>query len=272
MKPVNAMVAGLLLGLFSCLVQADVVVLIHGYLGSADSWEQSGINPVLVTKGWKRAGILRADPYGVELVPVIGEQGEHTLYQADLPSLAPMMLQADLLQAMLRQVERLHPGEPVTLVAHSAGGVVSRIALVRGGAGQTRALITIASPHLGTGRAIQALENSDTPWPFCLVQNFFTGGGTRLLQESRGALLDLVPARPGSLLHWLNNQPHPDIRYHAIVRGGPVGLGDELVPVFSQDMNSVAALRGRSEVTLVNAGHGLNAQDGMVLAEILDRE
>ena len=271
MKRVNSMVAGLLLGLVSCLAQAQVAVLVHGYLGSADSWEQSGVNSVLVAEGWKRAGILRADPYGVELVPVIGDEGEDTLYQADLPSLAPMMLQAQLLQSMLRQVERLHPGEPVTLVAHSAGGVVSRIALVQGGVGQVQALVTIASPHLGTGRAIQALESSDTPWPFCLVQNFFTGGGTRLLRESRGALLDLVPAQPGSLLYWLNNQPHPDISYHAIVRGGPVGLGDELVPVFSQDMNGIPALRGRAGVTLVNSDHSLSPEDGVVLADILKR-
>ncbi|MCW8907923.1 MAG: hypothetical protein OQL28_11800, partial [Sedimenticola sp.] len=72
MKRVNSMIAGVLLGLVSCLAQAEVAVLVHGYLGSADSWEQSGVNSVLVAEGWKRAGILRADPYGVELVPVIG--------------------------------------------------------------------------------------------------------------------------------------------------------------------------------------------------------
>jgi len=253
----------------SAPLQADVAVLVHGYLGSASSWESSGVNAVLVANGWKRAGVLRTDPYGVELIPVLGDAGENSLYQVELPSLAPMMVQADQLQAMLHQVARLHPDEPISLVAHSAGGIVARIVLVRGGVPHAKALITIASPHLGTGRAVQALESTDVPYPFCLVQNFFTGGKTRLLRESRGALIDLVPAQPGSLLFWLNSQPHPQIAYHSIVRPGPVGMGDELVPVFSQDMNRVQVLQGRSEVTVVNSTHSLNVQDGMVLAQLL---
>lgn len=252
--------------------RADIAVLIHGYLGSASSWETSGVNAVLVENGWKRAGILRADPYGVELIPVVGDEGNNTLYQVELPSLAPMMLQADLLQAMLQQITRLHPDEPVTLVAHSAGGIVARIALVRGGVSHAKALITIASPHVGTDRAIQALETTDVPYPFCLVQNLFTGGKTRLLRESRGALVDLVPAQPGSMLFWLNSQRHPDIAYHSIVRTGPVGIGDELVPAFSQDMNSIQAIRGKSQVTVVSSGHGLTMQDGVEIARILSRD
>ncbi len=253
----------------SAPLQADVAVLVHGYLGSASSWESSGVNAVLVANGWKRAGILRAGPYGVELIPVLGDAGENSLYQVELPSLAPMMVQADQLQVMLHQVAQLHPDEPISLVAHSAGGIVARIVLVRGGVPRAKALITIASPHLGTGRAVQALESSDTPYPFCLVQNFFSGGKTRLLRESRGALIDLVPARPGSLLFWLNGQPHPQISYHSIVRPGPVGMGDELVPAYSQDMNRVQALQGQSEVTVVSSGHALNAQDGVLLAQLL---
>ncbi|AKH21603.1 esterase/lipase family protein [Sedimenticola thiotaurini] len=253
----------------SVQAQADVAVLIHGYLGSANSWESSGVNAALVANGWKRAGILRADPYGVELTPVLGDEGNNSLYQVELPSQAPMMLQADLLQAMLQQVARLHPDEPLSLVAHSAGGIVARIVLVRGAVPNARALITIATPHLGTGRAVQALESTDIPYPFCLVQNFFTDGKTRLLRESRGVLLDLVPARPGTLLFWLNHQPHPSIAYHSIVRPGPVGMGDELVPVFSQDMNRVQALQGRSSVTVVSSGHALNPEDGRTLVSLL---
>jgi pimeloyl-ACP methyl ester carboxylesterase len=265
----KALIAVLVLVGLSPWAKADVAVLIHGYLGSASSWETSGVNAVLVEKGWKRAGILRADPYGVELIPVVGDDGNNTLYQVELPSLAPMMIQADLLQAMLQQISKLHPDEPVTLVAHSAGGIVARIALVRGGVTHAKRLITVASPHVGTGRAIQALETTDVPYPFCLVQNFFSGGKTRVLRESRGALIDLVPARPGTLLFWLNSQKHPDIAYHSIIRTGPVGMGDELVPVFSQDMNSIQAIQGKSHVTVVNSSHILNMQDGVEIARIL---
>lgn len=269
MKGLKRFFAACALLLGSAQGQADVAVLVHGYLGSANSWESSGVNAVLVANGWKRAGILRADPYGVELTPVLGDEGNNTLYQVELPSLAPVMVQADLLQAMLRQVVRLHPDEPIALVGHSAGGIVARIALVRGAVPNARALITIASPHLGTGRAVQALESTDIPYPFCLVQNFFTDGKTRLLRESRGVLVDLVPAQPGTLLFWLNHQPHPPIAYHSIVRPGPVGMGDELVPVFSQDMNRVQALQGSSSVTVVNSGHALNPEDGRALVSLL---
>ncbi|MCW8882119.1 MAG: hypothetical protein OQL17_03310 [Sedimenticola sp.] len=271
MKMLKTLFTLLILVVVSPWAKADVAVLIHGYLGSASSWESSGVNAVLVDNGWKRAGILRAYPYGVELIPVVGDKGENTVYQVELPSLSPMMVQADLLQAMLRQVTKLHPEESVTLVAHSAGGIVARIALVRGGLSHAKGLITIASPHMGTGRAIEALETTDVPYPFCLVQNFFTGGKTRVLRESRGALIDLVPAQPGSLLFWLNGQPHPDIAYYSIVRPGPVGMGDELVPVFSQDMNSVQAIHGKAKVVVVNSSHILNVQDGVAVARILNQ-
>ena len=72
------------------------------------------------------------------------------------------------------------------------------------------------------------------------------------------------------MLYWLNGQSHPEIAYHSIVRSGAVGLGDQLVPVFSQDMNNVHALRGRSRVRVVDSGHTLNGRDGVVLAEILE--
>lgn len=49
----------------SAPLQADVAVLVHGYLGSASSWESSGVNAVLVANGWKRAGVLRTDPTGL---------------------------------------------------------------------------------------------------------------------------------------------------------------------------------------------------------------
>jgi hypothetical protein len=70
-------------------------------------------------------------------------------------------------------------------------------------------------------------------------------------------------------LFWLNSQKHPDIAYHSIIRTGPVGMGDELVPVFSQDMNSIQAIQGKSHVTVVNSSHILNMQDGVEIARIL---
>jgi len=267
MKYFGQLSIGLFATLLSFSVHADVLVLVHGYMGSADSWEKSGVNGVLNTNGWHRAGILA----GPRLIPGPGPgaQAVNKTYSVELPSLAPMMVQADHLQAMLRRVSTLNPGQPVIIAAHSAGGVVARIALVRGAVPNAKALITIATPHLGTGRAIQALEATNSSWPVGVVKNLFSNGLYRTVKNSRGALVDLMPAQPGSLLYWLNRQPHPEIAYYAILRTGPVGLGDELVPVFSQDMNNVPALEGRSEVIALASGHSLNREDGQSLVDIL---
>ncbi|MES9858488.1 MAG: hypothetical protein ABW166_18075 [Sedimenticola sp.] len=250
-------------------VRADVLVLVHGYLGSALSWERSGVNAVLDANGWPRAGMLTAGPAGIQLLPAVTPvTGGNAVYAVELPSRAPMMIQADYLQAMLPQIAARHPDESMHIAAHSAGGVVARIALVRG-ATKVKSLTTIATPHLGTGRAVEALDAADTPFPFCLVEDFFSGGKVSLIKRSRGALIDLTPAYPGSLLYWLNGQPHPDIFYHSVIRPGPVGLGDELIPSFSQDMNNVSALNGRSQVSIVATRHMLNPEDGLALVKVL---
>ena len=265
MKPIRQFVAFTLLALVFAPVRAEVLVLVHGYMGSAASWETSGINRVLAENGWQRAGVFA----GAHLIPGRAKGDGNKVYAAELPSLAPMMIQADFLQAMLQQVRSRHPGEDIILAAHSAGGVVARLALVRGGAPDVRALIAIASPHLGTGRAIQALEATDGSGPMGWLKDLFGGGLYHSVKRSRGALLDLTPEYPGNLLFWLNRQPQPDISYVSIVRSGPVGLGDELVPVFSQDMNNVQALRGRSQTLAVASGHELNPLDGAALVRVL---
>ncbi|MCB1758628.1 MAG: alpha/beta fold hydrolase [Gammaproteobacteria bacterium] len=264
------LIAGFLLSVLALAgtgARADVLVLVHGYMGSAASWEYSGINAMLAANGWPRSGVLA----GGALIAPSAVPTANSSYAVELPSLAPALVQADHLQALLTQVAARHPGEAMVLVGHSAGGVIARLVLARGGAPGAKALITIATPHLGTERALQAIDATDTPWPFCLVQNFFSDGAYSAVKRSRGVLLDLSPAYPGSLLHWLNAQPHPDISYHSIVTPGPAGLGDELVPAFSQDMNRVTALAGRAETHLVASGHSLNPATGAALVAILQQ-
>lgn len=256
----------LVLGSAAGAARADVLVLVHGYMGSAASWEFSGVNALLEANGWRRGGVA----VGGVLLAATPAADADTHYSLELPSLAPIAVQADHLLAMLAQIRARHPNEKIILAGHSAGGVVARMALVRGGVPEASALITIASPHLGTERALQAIDATNTPWPFCLVENFFSDGAYRAVKRSRGVLIDLSPAFPGSLLHWLNMQPHPEIAYHAIVTPGPVGLGDELVPAFSQDMNRVAALAGRARSRTVASGHSLNPAIGVALVAILD--
>ena len=68
----------LLLIFFTSGVQADVLVLIHGYASNAAVWEQSGINRVLTSNGWQRGGI-----------PGIAPVSKKTFYTVAVPAAAP---------------------------------------------------------------------------------------------------------------------------------------------------------------------------------------
>jgi triacylglycerol lipase len=261
------MVAGVV---FASTLRADVLVLIHGYLSGAQSWDASGITAVLEHAGWHRAGVFAASPSGIQLIPSPGQSTPHKVYVVDLPSEAPILIQSYQLRQILQAVNEANPGEPIVLVGHSAGGVVARAALVRGGARDVKALITIASPHLGTYRAEQALDATDIPFPFSMVTDFFGGETYDAARRSRGLFVDLVRPRPGSLLFWLNNQKHPDLQYFSIVRGeAAIMSGDYIVPGYSQDMNNVPALRGKSTRIAVGTQHGLEMVDGSVIVNVL---
>lgn len=246
-------------------------MLVHGYLGSSLSWEAGGVVPLLERHGWRRAGLLRIGPAGIERRPGPGAEAANKVYSVDLPSTAPLMVQADLLAALLRDLKTRHPDEPLYLAGHSAGGVVARLLLVRHPRIGAASLITIAAPHTGTLRAVEALDETDGSGPVGWFRDLFGGNLYQTVKHSRGVLIDLTPPHPGSLLHWLNLQPHPDIAYHSIVRPGPTGMGDELVPAFSQDMNSVPALRGRSRVVVSDAAHGLAPGDAVLLLGLIDK-
>jgi triacylglycerol lipase len=258
----------LLTGLVSQLARAEVVLLVHGYLGDASSWDRSGVTSILQQHGWEPAGVYIAGPAGIQLVPGPGAQAARKVYSVDLPSEAPILVQVYLLNDILASITTHHPGEPIVLVGHSAGGVVARAALVRGGAKNVKALITIASPHLGTERAEDALDATDIPFPVSLVTDFFGGDTYNTAMRSRSLYVDLVRPRPGSLLFWLNSQPHPAIEYFSVVRAND-GPGDYIVPAYSQDMNNVPALRGHSSLVTLPVQHGLEPLDGAVIANLL---
>jgi pimeloyl-ACP methyl ester carboxylesterase len=252
-------------------VRADILLLVHGYLGNAGSWEVSGINSVLEANGWERGGLLSAFPGDAPAYDGPGRNAQNRVYVVDLPSEAPVVVQSDYLIGMLHSLQQMHPTEPIIIVGHSAGGVVARMALIRGGATNVKALITIASPHIGTTRANQALHATDESGPFGIVKSFFGGGLYDTVRRSRGLLHDLVKPYPGSLLYWLNAQPHPDIRYVSVVRLDPVGFaGDELVPGYSQDMNNVPVLNGKGQVILTPSGHALVTQDADTILQIIN--
>ena len=263
----------LLLLIWAPAAPASVMVLVHGYLGDGQSFHRAGVVDALSAAGWHYGGEWRYAADGRVRLANDNGTGERTIYTVTLPATAPLALQADWLTAMRRAAEKRHPDEPITLVGHSAGGVVGRLALVRGGQGSVEHLITIASPHLGTERALQALQATNSggmfgPFRQILTRQALGGSNYDALRQSQAVLVDLAPPHQGNLLGWLNVQQHPEITYDAVVRNTGFRMGgDILIPAWSQDLNQVPALRGRATVIASPLDHGLDAADAAVILE-----
>ena len=261
----------ILLLIISLPVQADVMLLIHGYLGDATSWEKSGINEELHQQGWLRAGMFRGSPQGPQLFVTEHTEGKQLVYVAELPSDTPVMVQADVLLSIIKIIQQNHPDEPIILVGHSAGGVVARMALIRHQLKNIKALITIASPHIGTGRANQALNITANHGPFNMIKSFVGGNDYDALENSRGLMIDLRHPQPGNMLYWLNAQAHPKIHYASVIRLNNDGnSGDYYVPGFSQNMNNVPVLQGQSSTYTTPTSHFLVRQDANTILTIID--
>lgn len=257
------------------IAPAEVLVLVHGYLGSANSWAEPGILEILDARGHQLAGIYSPSAQGVHLA-ITGAQPDRPVYTVNLPSIAPIAFQADWLMAFLRDIQTRHPESEIILAGHSAGGVVARFLLVRDRPARITRLITIATPHLGTWRAAQALDTVTHDGVFGPIHRWAARRSTGrwlydTLRASRGVLFDLTPPRPGNLLFWLNQQPHPEIRYTSVIRTGTFRMpGDQVVPPRSQDMRLIPALGDRAESYRMAQGHMLTPQDGHLLANLLE--
>jgi len=239
---------------------AEVLVLIHGYHSSGVTWRSSGVIPALQANGWTDAGDYPMNPLGKP-----NASPSKSVVTVTLPSEAPVAYQSLLLGQQLQQIRQAFPGEPLILVGHSAGGVIARYHLVLQPETEVRALITLASPHLGT--AIAEIGTLASESPLGAAAPFM---GLNGINRSRGLYDDLMRERYGSMLHWLNRQPHPEIIWISLVRDSDQTASDDLiVPVYSQDMRNIPALRGSAVSYTVPGGHELSYNDGLLLADII---
>ena len=245
-------------------VFADTVLLLHGYLGSSIEWRRSNIIQQLDSVSWRDAGVLS---FQDERVLGSKEKTNSTrrAYRVQLASEQSIDAQADQLDQYIEYVRHHYPDEQIILVGHSAGGVVARLYMVKNPSDDLRALVTIASPHLGTHNAeyAQTISENILTW----VEGI---PGAGKLYRSQGLFFDLIPGRSDNLIAWLNVQEHPPARYYSIVREETDdAIRDFIVPSWSQDMNEVYALRGRSETYTIKSLHSLNSKDGEILKSIL---
>jgi pimeloyl-ACP methyl ester carboxylesterase len=256
-----------LLTLLPGLAAAEAMVLIQGYLSDGDPWRRSGVAAGIQRAGWQDGGHLIDTPEGVRRNGP-PHQAQKSFYTVALPTEAPLLVQAAHLERYMAYLLARHENESIYLVGHSAGGVVARLYMVQHPDVRISALISIASPHLGTGTAEVGRIVGDSPLGW--VAPFM---GAQSLNRSQGLFHDLSREQPGNLLFWLNRQPHPKSRYLSVVHkgGGFLGIGDLFVPEWSQNMNNVAALRGAVTTVPVSGEHGLNPADGTLLMDLLHR-
>lgn len=243
----------------------QTLVLIHGYLADGSEWRSSGVVTALQRAGWQDMGHLV--PQGYLAAPQSATQSSaRILYSVTLTSEAPLQVQAQQLANYLQLLQQRHPQNSLILVGHSAGGVVARLVVLNPQPQKVQGLISIASPHLGTDKA--ELGVMATQSPLSWFAPFF---GMEALNRSSQLYLDLVRETPSSLLFWLNRQPHPNIFYASIVRVNEQNEANSIVPAYSQDMNNVPALRGKS-VSVPSVGlHSLQFSDGILLAKLLQQ-
>ena len=76
---------------------------------------------------------------------------------------------------------------------------------------------------------------------------------------------------PGSRPHWLNQQPHPHIRYTSILHLQAGDAGDGLVQACSQNLNQVPSLRGRTHLNRLQTVHSLSPADGQAILPTLNK-
>ena len=254
--------AGLILLVSGSLARADVLVLVHGMFTDGSIWRYSGVTRALETAGWKDAGELQLDRRPAPALPPAS-----SFYTVSINTLTTLSDQADALHQHIQALRKEAPHEPLFLAGHSAGGVISRLMMVKHPDIRISGLITIASPHLGADTAL--LGRALGPDLFVWLESWL---GRETSTSLNTLIDDLSPENPNNLLGWLNRQPHPEAAYISVVRESDNMWddGDLLVPKHSQDLSQVAALRGRARTVYAKGNHAISYADGELLARLLD--
>lgn len=249
-------------------VQADIAVLVHGYHSSGNTWRYNGITQLLGNNGWNDAGIYTPQGnYGLFGKP-LSNIGKH-LVTAELPSEAPVEIQANLLTQYLNDIKQRFPQQKIHLVAHSSAGIITRLTLVNNYS-QTEQfnvaqLITIATPHLGSPIAKMAKTAADSP--IGIIAPVF---GADEINRAEILYKQLSPEDKNYFLFWLNRQPHPPIKYTSIIRAnGSIMKGDWLVPPGSQNMAFLPAIGSKAQLITTPGDHNLKYADGFILLSLL---
>ena len=181
-----------------------------------------------------------------------------------------LRLEAKRLHDLLAEVHRLHPGEPVDLIAHSQGGIIARTALAfeydRADPlmPDVRHLVTLASPHQGTDAAT-ALTHVGQTNSGSLIEKGLDVTGLTGFNTNGTSIHEL--AEGSAFMNKLNDTPLPDgISFTSIGSRGDLtvpgihthapGAHNVIVSVpglLSDHRNLPGSAQGRREVALAIA-------------------
>ena len=228
---------------------AQTALLIHGY------------------NGWADAGVLSMRQMRVFYYGLLPKTTKRT-YTVNLPSEAPIELQATILSYYVQFIKKQHPKSPVYLIGHSAGGIAARYMMVRWPSWKIHTLITISSPNLGSKAAKIGSMISNSPLSY-----FAPFMGANTINRSQILYHQLSPEHPNNLLGWLNRRQHPKAHYISFIHSTSPNpaVGDSVSKGWRQDLNFVPALRGRAKSYIIPSKHPLTFKDGIALIQILPR-
>jgi pimeloyl-ACP methyl ester carboxylesterase len=225
---------------------------------------------MLNSAGWQDGGHLRIVGERITNYHQGGSKSSQTYYTLDMPSEAPLLIQAKFLANYISAIHQRHVGESISLAGFSAGGLVARLFMVLNQKQDVpvQTLITIATPHLGTRTAQLASTLQQSP-----LSMFAPWMGAESFNRSGYLYQDLSPEKPGNILFWLNRQEHPAARYISVIReDGGLFNKDYIVSAESQDMNRVVALTGRSLTVRTRGMHELKPEDAKLILRILQQD
>jgi pimeloyl-ACP methyl ester carboxylesterase len=254
----------LILSLISTIAKAEILVFVHGYDSSSSVWRNTGIFSYLQSQSWQDAGNLTYFQNRI-----VYQQAKvlkpYRMVTVDLPSAAPIPIQSAILINYLSYLQQQAPEQSFSIIAHSVGGIVARLAIIENPKLKVKRIITIASPHGGTGMAEAAELIAKTP-----ISILAPIVDADIINQSEILLNQLQREEPGSFLFWLNRQQHPDITYISIVRSdGTLFNKDFYVPSVNQDLRGVLGIK--KAISYPSYGkHELQYRDGFIIAQLVN--
>lgn len=251
--------------LFSSFTQADILVFVHGFDSDSLTWRKKGIIGQLQMAGWQDAGNIIMAPNGMILYQKPLQLQPFRMVTVDLPSTAPIPVQGNILARYLYYLAAQDKDQTFTLIGHSAGGIVARFVMVSNPQLKINKLITIASPHRGSGMA-EAMELASKMF----MGDMFDMMGDDTLKDSEDLMNQLQRDDPGTFLFWLNHQPHPPAKYYSIIRTATkFSRKDFIVPKERQDMRLIPTIP--NALSFGSYGkHQLNPRDAALIISLVN--